>query len=239
MNMQKTQTSEQQASPMPRKAIISLGIYFIASSLLILYFLIMLWPSPHSAPAVGKEGPAAAEKSSPDPEPGTPSQSQQIPSAPVSSSQGAEKQGQETSKQSAQQEKDQVGRLRAWSVRLGYEERLLLIVAFAGALGAYVHAAQSFVSYVGNQQIVSSWLWWYLIRPFIGLALAEILYLAVRGGFFTLGSDPHAVNHFGIAALAGLSGMFSKEAVDKLHELFKNLFRTEKEPPRKNKLEDP
>jgi hypothetical protein len=104
-------------------------------------------------------------------------------------------------------------------------------------LGSCVHSAQSFVSYVGNRQIVRSWLSWYLLRPFIGLALAEVFYFVVRGGFFTGGAaGTGAINPFGLAALGGLTGMFSKEATDKLREVFKNLFRTEEASPRKDKL---
>ena len=37
------------------------------------------------------------------------------------------------------------------------ETRLLLLVMAMGALGSYVHAATSFVSYVGNRSFVESW----------------------------------------------------------------------------------
>lgn len=73
------------------------------------------------------------------------------------------------------------------------------------------------------------------------MGLAEILYLVVRGGFFPAAARLNAtesINPFGIAALAGLAGMFSKEATDKLQELFKNLFRTEKPVQRADSLKD-
>jgi hypothetical protein len=122
-----------------------------------------------------------------------------------------------------------------WCKNLDFEIRLLLIVALAGALGAYVHAAQSFVTFVGNRRIVTSWIWWYLLRPFIGMALAEVFYLVVRGGFFASTAQTQAVNVFGVAALAGMAGMFSKEATDKLHEAFKTLFQLKKEVARTDK----
>ena len=40
------------------------------------------------------------------------------------------------------------------------------------------------------------------------------------------GSNGDQVNVYGIAAIAGLVGMFSKQAADKLGEIFNNLFRT-------------
>lgn len=106
------------------------------------------------------------------------------------------------------------------------EVRLLLIVLLAGALGAYIHATTSFIDYVGNRKLSGNWVWWYLLRPFIGSALALIFYFVVRGGFISPNSGGDAMNPFGIAALAGLVGMFSQQATDKLSEVFKTLFRT-------------
>lgn len=106
------------------------------------------------------------------------------------------------------------------------EVRLLLIVLLAGALGAYIHATTSFIDYVGNRKLSANWVWWYLLRPFIGAALALIFYFVVRGGFISPNSGGEDMNPFGIAALAGLVGMFSQQATDKLSEVFKTLFRT-------------
>ena len=58
-------------------------------------------------------------------------------------------------------------------------------------------------------------------------ALALITYFAVRGGFFSAGTgSTTSVNDFGIAAMAGLVGMFTKQATAKLDEVFSTLFRT-------------
>jgi hypothetical protein len=110
---------------------------------------------------------------------------------------------------------------------VGPDTRLLLVVLCMGALGSTVHAATSFASYVGNKRIVLSWTWWYLLRPFIGASLAVLFYFVVRGGFLSTNSAATDVSVFGVAAISGLAGMFSKQATDKLREVFDNLFRTE------------
>lgn len=115
-----------------------------------------------------------------------------------------------------------------WEDEIGDDARLILIVLSAGAVGSYVHAATSFASYVGNRRLTMSWAWWYILRPFIGMALALIFYFVLRGGLLSTGAEAQTVSVFGIAAVAGLAGMFSKQATDKLRELFDNLFRTEK-----------
>ena len=70
-----------------------------------------------------------------------------------------------------------------------------------------------------------------MLRPFIGMMLALLFYFVFRGGFVTAGvnqgGDAAAsfINPFGVAALAGLVGMFSKVAADKLNEVFTTLFK--------------
>ena len=100
----------------------------------------------------------------------------------------------------------------------------------AGAIGSYIHASSSFVDYLGNRTLISSWVWWYLLRPFIGMMLALLFYFVFRGGFITAGVNSGGegaasyINPFGIAAMGGLVGMFSKIATDKLNEVFLTLF---------------
>lgn len=109
---------------------------------------------------------------------------------------------------------------------ISYEARLILIVLLTGALGSFIHAATSFVTFVGNRTLVSSWRWWYLLRPFIGGTLALIFYFIIRGGFLSAGADATNISIFGIAGLSGLVGMFSKNAIDKLREVFETLFKS-------------
>jgi hypothetical protein len=120
--------------------------------------------------------------------------------------------------------------------------RLLLLVLAAGGLGSFIHTATSFGDYVGNETLSRSWLWWYILRPFIGMILAAIFYLAIRGGLLSPGTNAGSINPFGVAALAGLVGMFSKQAADKLNEIFNTLFKTEPsggDSKRKDSLKNP
>jgi hypothetical protein len=105
---------------------------------------------------------------------------------------------------------------------------LMLFVALVSALGSYIHVTVSFSSFVGNRNLASSWTWWYLLRVFVGSALAVIFYFAVRGGFMTGGGDSKDVNIYGIGALSGMVGLFSKQATDKLREIFETAFKVGK-----------
>ena len=107
-----------------------------------------------------------------------------------------------------------------------FDERLILLVIVAGILGAFVHGATSLADYLGNNNFNSSWTWFYFLRPAIGMSLALVFYFVIRGGFLSTTGGASDINPYGIAALAGLVGMFSKQATDKLSEVFGTLFRS-------------
>jgi len=111
-------------------------------------------------------------------------------------------------------------------VMTSFDERLLLLVIVAGILGSFVHGATSLADYIGNDRFNSKWTWFYLLRPVIGMALALVFYFVIRGGFLTTNVGATDINPYGIAALAGLVGMFSKQATDKLSEVFSTLFKS-------------
>jgi hypothetical protein len=128
-------------------------------------------------------------------------------------------------------------RLFFWSITLERAENLLLLVATMGALGALIHVTSSFADYVGNRQLVLSWVWWLLLRIPIGVALALVFYMLIRGGLIIPnGSTEPQINPYGIAGLAALVGMFAKQATDKLADIFDNLFRSDKGKARSDPL---
>ena len=112
-----------------------------------------------------------------------------------------------------------------WCWRTSFDERLILLVIIAGMLGSFVHGATSLADFIGNNKFNKDWSWFYLLRPVIGMSLALVFYFVVRGGFLTTSGGAKDINPYGIAALAGLVGMFSKQATDKLSEVFTTLFR--------------
>src|SRR5882724_2577136 len=99
------------------------------------------------------------------------------------------------------------------------EDRLLLIVLLAGALGSLIHGLRSFVFYVGSRRAVWSWSAYYVALPFIGAGLAFIFYLVIRGGFFSTGATVENTSPVGFAAVAALIGMFTEQAVQKLQKI--------------------
>jgi hypothetical protein len=115
------------------------------------------------------------------------------------------------------------------------DKDLIWIALLSGALGAFLYGAKSFVSYLGNETFQSSWTGWYLFTPLIGSSLALVFYMVFRGGLLTSASSVD-VNPYGIAGLSALVGMFTKQATNKLEEVFSTMFRSNKDQDLKDKL---
>lgn len=110
-----------------------------------------------------------------------------------------------------------------WTLEVSDEVRLIFIVAMAGALGSLVHALRSLYWYVGNRELVWSWLAKYILLPFVGSTLALVFYFVIRGGFFSTEATIEQTSPFGFAGLGALVGMFSEQAVLKLKEVAETL----------------
>jgi hypothetical protein len=110
--------------------------------------------------------------------------------------------------------------------KISDEERLLILVMTAGALGSLVHALRSAYWYVGNRNLVRSWIPRYLLLPFCGAILAVLFYFVVRGGFFSPHATSMDTSQYGFCALACLVGLFSEQAVLKLKQVAETVFMT-------------
>ena len=119
------------------------------------------------------------------------------------------------------------------SFSISAEIRLVLLVMVVGLIGSYIHTIVSFVNFAGNRKLVKSWLWYYITRPFAGPFLALIFYLLIRGGMLSTGTSSEEINQYGMLAVSGLAGLFSNRALEKLEEIFKDLFKT-KDPTKLN-----
>ena len=115
----------------------------------------------------------------------------------------------------------------ALAISISPNDRMMLIAILMGIVGAMVHAMTSFADFVGNKRLARSWLPWYFLRPVIGSGLSLFFYVGFRAGLLTGSATTSAdINPFGIAAIGGLAGMFSKQATDKLSEVFSTMFKT-------------
>jgi hypothetical protein len=140
---------------------------------------------------------------------------------------------------SANEKKTTDTHVDTWLGSRSRDTDLLWLVLLGGALGSFLHSARSFADFVGNKQIKGSWGWWYFLHPFMGSTLALIFYMAVRGGFLAVtGGTTKAsdLNPYGVASMAAFVGMFSKQATEKLADVFNTLFKSDQSKNTKDQL---
>ncbi|MFG2790820.1 hypothetical protein [Streptomyces sp. NPDC048419] len=113
--------------------------------------------------------------------------------------------------------------LLLWHAVLPRDTRLFLVVAAAGGLGSLIHVLRSLYEYVGNRRLRRSWLLMYALEPVVGAVLALVVYCVLRGGLTTTMASSGDINPYGVAAVAALVGMFSRQTVQKLVTVFDTL----------------
>ena len=111
------------------------------------------------------------------------------------------------------------------------ERTILLMVFLMGGLGGSIRMLSSIVKYVGNGMFTRNWLPFYYLGALTGALVAPVIYLMLRAGALTAPSTQTAaasLNLISMYGFAALSGLFSKNATDKLAEVFATVF-----PPKK------
>ena len=112
------------------------------------------------------------------------------------------------------------------------EGDVLFMVMLLGALGGFLRLASSLANYVGNRQLLKSWIIYYFLTPIQGAALAPVVYLLLRVGVLNPAnpaqgstSPADSLNLIGIYAFAVLTGLFSKQAIEMLADVFSTIFK--------------
>jgi len=95
----------------------------------------------------------------------------------------------------------------------------VIVSLIGGALGGALHAMASLTAHVAGGDFGRTWTMWYLTNPVVGAALATIFLFVLQAG---LGGQaaPTTGGLYGIAAVATLSGLFSRHALNKLKDIF-------------------
>ncbi|MBS1561022.1 MAG: hypothetical protein JSS89_05415 [Bacteroidetes bacterium] len=117
--------------------------------------------------------------------------------------------------------------------------RVILLSLISGALGAALHVFISLSGFVGNRTFKTSWIMWYVLRMPTGATLGLILTCALHGGMPTDGVSYDGSNPYQIYLLAGIAGLFSRSALDKLEDVFETLFKTARNDERLDNINAP
>ena len=104
-----------------------------------------------------------------------------------------------------------------------------LLTMFAAGVGSSISTILGFLRHASEQKDFElSYTAWYVGRPLMGVLLGLLFYYVIKGGLMViLPNTPNdQMSGFALVAIGGLVGLFSKNAVEKLRELFKVLFVT-------------
>lgn len=110
------------------------------------------------------------------------------------------------------------------------EGHVFLMIILMGALGGCLHWTSSLAIYIGNGQLFRRWIPYYILMPFEGAALATLIYLLIRTGVLSPEANPPAIGDTGrlkllyLYAFAGLTGLFARQAIEMLAEVFATIF---------------
>lgn len=111
------------------------------------------------------------------------------------------------------------------------ERDVLVMIILMGALGGLVHLTSSLTKFVGNGQLLRSWIPYYVSMPFLGASVAPIVYLLLRVGVLAPGAADQdtaataSLNLIGLYGFAGLTGLFARQAIEMLADVFTRIFR--------------
>ena len=110
------------------------------------------------------------------------------------------------------------------SKNVSVEIRLFAVVALTGALGGLLHSTRSFAWYVGHSSLRWRWLPYEIVTLFIGAGLATIVYVVIRGGIVSGKASTADINPYGFAAIGGIVGLFSEQALEMLRRVASDFF---------------
>jgi len=108
--------------------------------------------------------------------------------------------------------------------------RNLLVTMFAAGIGAMITTILGYLDHASTiKDFDEAFVPWYVARPLIGMLLGIVFYFVIKGGLLaTVGSqNASEIDVYGLGAFAALVGLFSKQAVEKLRDVFGTLFITQ------------
>lgn len=114
----------------------------------------------------------------------------------------------------------------------GRPVRDLIVTLLAAGVGSTITAMMGYLEHASiRKDFDPAFAPWYVARPILGLLLGALFYFVLKGGLLATvsGADETGslpLNEYALAGLGGLVGLFSKNALEKLREVFNIFFAT-------------
>ncbi|HSR68719.1 MAG TPA: hypothetical protein VLU25_12345 [Acidobacteriota bacterium] len=107
-----------------------------------------------------------------------------------------------------------------------------MIAMLAAGIGSCISTLLAYLKHASSlRDFDPAYTPWYLCRPLMGVMLGLVFYFLLKGGFLATvnasgDADVGDFNDWGLAGISALVGLFTKNAVEKLGEVFQTLFRS-------------
>jgi hypothetical protein len=107
-----------------------------------------------------------------------------------------------------------------------------LVTMFGAGIGSAIATILGYLEHASEKKdFDQAYSPWYVGRPLMGMLLGLVFYFLLRDGLLavvTTRAKPEDLSTAGLAGVGALVGLFSKEAIEKLRELFNTVFSTKK-----------
>lgn len=109
---------------------------------------------------------------------------------------------------------------RIISTPISLDIHLMLIVIFGGALGGIIHGLGSLTHWTVHHRdkLEQNRILWYIIRPFMGGALALAAYVAFRAGVISP-DTLDVLNPYGVITIAIVVGLVEQRALSRIRDV--------------------
>ena len=112
------------------------------------------------------------------------------------------------------------------------------IATLAAGIGSGIATIRAFLRHACERKdFRDDYIPWYIFRPLMGMLLGLVFYFVLRGGLLatvTIDDGILKMDQWAVAGISSLVGMFSKQAIEKLSEVFHTLVGSapgSEEPP--------
>lgn len=114
------------------------------------------------------------------------------------------------------------------------DAHLIYIVIFSGSLGGLIHGLASLSKRTRESKFIKKDVFFYVEKPFVGAAIALLVYVAFRGGVLTATADLDPLNPYGMATVSAVAGLLGDRATRKIRDIVEVLFGFAKVEDRKS-----
>jgi hypothetical protein len=111
-----------------------------------------------------------------------------------------------------------------WTMTVNEQSLFVVVTLASGAFGGALHGVASLTAHAAAGDFDARWTLWYLLTPFVAAAVAAVVLFVLQAGLGGSASTSTSTGLFGIAAFAALAGLFSRNALNKLRDIFEVAF---------------